>query len=178
MWKLGRLPYGYDHKYIYSEIGFNLKMTDLQAAIGCAQIQKIDKFVKKRKENFNYLKKRFIEEGLDKYFILPQQTQNSDPSWFGFPLTIKNKNIKKQKLLEDLTKQGVENRPIFAGNITKQPYFIDYKIKYRLAEKLINTDKVMKQSFWIGVYPALNKDDMEKVFNIIKNVLKENLNKH
>jgi CDP-6-deoxy-D-xylo-4-hexulose-3-dehydrase len=171
-WKLGDLPYGYDHKYIYSEIGFNLKMTDIQAAIGLAQMRKIPYFVKKRRENFNYLKKRFIEEGLDKYFIMPQETNGSEPCWFGFPLTI-HSDINRTKLLELLNAKGVATRLLFAGNITKQPYFIDNQVRYRTAERLTNTDIIMEKTFWIGVYPALSKEHLEYAIKQLKKAISE-----
>ncbi len=166
-WKLGNLPFGYDHKYIYSEIGFNLKMTDIQAAIGLTQMKKLDGFVKKRRENFDYLKKRFIEEKLDEYFILPKETENSEPCWFGFLLTLK-KGIDRTKLLEYLNSQGVATRLIFAGNITKQPYFIDNKVEYRIHKDLTYTDAIMERTFWIGVYPALEKENLEHTISRIK----------
>ncbi len=165
-WKLGKLPFGYDHKYVYSEAGFNLKMTDIQAAIGIAQMAKIELFVKKRRENFDYLKKRFAEEKLDEQFVLPVATKNSKPSWFGFPLTIKDK-LDRTKLMEALNAKGVATRLIFAGNITKQPYFMDNDIIYRTCGELKNTDRVMEKSFWIGVYPALEKENLEHAVSVI-----------
>ncbi len=171
-WKLGNLPYGYDHKYIYSEIGFNLKMTDIQAAIGLAQMKKLNSFVEKRRENFAYLKKRFIEEKLNEYFILPCETENSEPSWFGFPITIKD-NAKRRQLLGYLNARGVATRLIFAGNITKQPYFVDNNIPHRIHGGLINTDTIMEKTFWIGVYPALEKENLEYAISQIKMAIKE-----
>lgn len=163
-WKLGNLPFGYDHKYIYSHIGYNLKMTDLQAAIGLAQIDKLDYFIKKRKENFNYLYK-----GLKKFedaLILPEATENSEPSWFGFPISIKeDTRIKRKELINYLEKNGISTRLLFGGNITKQPYFINNKIKYRVVGDLKNTDFVMNNSFWVGVYPALNKEHLDYIIN-------------
>ncbi len=169
-WKLGGLPKGYDHKYIYSEIGFNLKMTDIQAAIGFAQIKKLPKFVEKRRENFNYLKNRFIEEGLDQIFVLPHAEAKANPSWFGFPLTIKN-GINREKLLEDLNKHGISTRLLFAGNIIKQPYFTNNKIDYRIFDRLENSDTVMEKTFWIGVYPALEKENLEYSVKTIKKLV-------
>lgn len=165
--KLGNLPFGYDHKYIYSEIGFNLKMTDLQAALGVAQLKKLTEFIEKRKMNFNYLKKRFIEEKLDEVFVLPEATKNSDPSWFGFPLLIKG-HIDRKKLLEKLNAAKIGTRLLFASNLTKQPYFIDNKIKYKVYGKLTNSDLIMNKGFWIGVYPALEKENLEYVVNKFK----------
>ena len=161
-WKLGKLPYGYDHKYIYSEIGYNMKMTDLQAAIGVAQMDKLNYFIKKRKENFRYLYDKLKE--FKDYFILPKPTENSDPSWFGFPLTIKNEKINRRDFMLYLNNKGIGTRVLFGGNITKQPYFINYNIPHRLVSDLKNTDIIMNNTFWIGVYPALNKDHLDYVY--------------
>lgn len=156
-YQLGNLPYGYDHKYIYSSLGYNLKLTDMQAAIGLAQMDKLDGFIKKREGNFSKLYSYF-----KKYkdtFILPKAEENSAPSWFGFPLTIKNDSgFKRQELLNYLTKNKVGTRLLFGGNITKQPYFIDYKMPYRKVGELTNTDIVMKDTFWIGVQPSLTEE--------------------
>lgn len=169
-WKLGKLPYGYDHKYIYSEIGYNLKMTDLQAAIGVAQFKKLDKFNEIRRNNFNYLKTKLMEKGLDEYFILPKPTEKSDPAWFGFPLTIKekyNNSIKRNDLQKYLSDNRIGSRLLFAGNITKQPVFTDYNITYRKLSNLKNTDKIMNDTFWVGIYQALNCNDLDKIVNTI-----------
>ena len=159
-WKLGNLPQGYDHKYTYSEIGYNLKMTDIQAAIGTAQLKKLPGFVEKRRENFGYLKKRFAEEGLDARFLLPKEAPGSEPSWFGFPLTITD-GTDRTNLLKFLDSHGVGNRLLFAGNITKQPYFVDNKPDCRVHGSLSNTDTIMEKTFWIGVYPALEKQNLD-----------------
>lgn len=168
-WKLGDLPLGYDHKYIYSHTGYNLKITDMQAAIACAQIDKLPSFIEARKNNFSYLKSRL--SALDEYLILPEATQNSDPSWFGFPITIRDKDDRiRPKLLEYLERNKIATRLIFAGNITKQPYFKN--IEYRLGSDLENTDMVMNNSFWVGIYPRITNealdyiaDTMERFFN-------------
>jgi len=160
-WKLGNLPEGYDHKYIYSELGYNLKMTDLQASIGAAQMDKLDNFVKKRKENFDYLNKLMKE--FEEHFILPVQTKNSQPAWFGYLITIKNNKINRTELMDYLNNNGIATRLLFAGNITKQPYFINNKINYRTIGNLENTDKIMNCTFWIGIYPALDKKHIEYV---------------
>ncbi len=158
-WQLGNLPYGYDHKYIHSEIGYNLKMTDLQAAIGVAQMDKLPGFIEKRKENFEYLREKFKK--LNDYFILPQATENSEPAWFGFLLTIKNNRLDRTKLLKYLAEQNIGVRLLFGGNITKQPYFINGEIKFRQVSDLKNTDRIMNDTFWIGVYPGINKERMD-----------------
>ena len=147
-------------------------MTDIQAAIGLAQMKKLPYFVKKRRENFNYLKKMFIEEDLDKYFIMPQETKDSEPCWFGFPLTI-HSDINRTKLLELLNAKGVATRLLFAGNITKQPYFIDNQVRYRTAERLTNTDIIMEKTFWIGVYPALSEEHLEHAIKQLKKAISE-----
>lgn len=160
-WKMGALPFGYDHKYIYSEIGFNLKMTDLQAAIGVAQLDKLDGFIKKRRENFSYLLSAL--SGFEDSFIMPKPTDGSNPSWFGFLLTIKDKDIQRRELMEFLAKKGIGTRQLFAGNITKQPYFIDYKIEHRTIGELKNSDRVMEDTFWLGVFPALEERHLDYV---------------
>ncbi len=173
-WKLGNLPRGYDHKYIYSELGYNLKMTDLQAAIGVAQMDKLDPFIKKRKENFDYLYKKLKE--FREYFILPKATKDSDPAWFGFLLTIK-KDIDRHDLLQYLNKKGIATRLLFSGNIIKQPYFVDYDIKYRVIGNLKNTDIIMNKTFWVGIYPGLDKKHLDHVYNTIKDYVKNNVQK-
>lgn len=169
-WKLGDLPFGYDHKYIYSETGFNLKMTDLQASIGCAQIEKLEHFIEKRKSNFTYLYNK-LKEFEDK-LILPKATENSDPSWFGFIITIKDKSIDRTEFLKYLNEKGVATRLLFAGNITKQPYFINNEIEYKQIGDLKNTDIVMNNSFWIGIYPNLSEKHLDYVYEIFKGYLK------
>ena len=155
-WKLGDLPQGYDHKYIYSEIGYNLKITDIQAALGLAQLDKLPRFIQKRKDNFSYLYKSFKK--FDQYFILPKWSKKADPSWFGFLLTIKpGVKFSRGELLRYLNDKKIGTRLLFAGNITKQPYFKNYKISYKMAGDLKNTDIIMNQTFWIGVYPGLSR---------------------
>lgn len=172
-WQLGELPRGYDHKYIYSEIGYNLKITDIQAALGLAQFDKLPKFIQKRKENFNYLYQAFKKIGGD--FILPVWNKKTNPSWFGFLLTIKNTaNFKKNDLLKFLNDRKIGTRLLFAGNAIRQPYFKNYKIKYRVSGELKNTDKIMNDSFWVGVYPGLN----QKMLDYIIKSFKEFLEKH
>jgi len=163
-WKLGDLPYGYDHKYIYSHLGYNLKTTDFQAAIGLSQLKKLPRFVEKRKENFRLLYEGFKKEGLDKYFILPKWLSESDVSWFGFPLTIKDKaGFDRKDLIEYLEKNGVGTRLLFAGNIIRQPAFTNSDVVYRVVGNLKNTDKIMMDTFWIGVWPGINKENVEYI---------------
>src|SRR3989344_870873 len=154
-WKLGTLPEGYDHKYIYSRAGYNLKWTDLQAAIALAQLDKLPDFIIKRKRNF-----ALLQAGLQKYsayLILPKPTENSDPAWFGFPITIKPESgINRKDLVAFLEQHQISTRLMFAGNITKQPYFKD--INYKVVGTLQNSDIIMTNTFWIGVYPGITEE--------------------
>lgn len=163
-WHLGNLPKGYDHKYTYTHMGYNLKITDMQAACGLAQLSKIEKFVKKRLDNYNYLYELF--SNLKNYFVLPEKTKNSEPSWFGFLLTIKDRKLKRNDLLEFLEKRKIGTRLLFAGNVTKQPYMINKK--YVIYKDLKNTDKIMNDSFWVGVYPGLEKEHLDYIYVSIK----------
>ena len=168
-WKLGDLPEGYDHKYIYSHIGFNLKVTDTQAAIGLSQLAKADAFVAKRRQNHKTLYELF--KPLEDYFILPEATENSNPSWFGFMLTIRDpKKIDRNKLVQHLEKNKIGTRLFFGGNMIKQPAYIN--IEKRIVGTLNNSDKVMNDSFWIGVWPGLNNEHLQYVFKSIKKYLK------
>jgi len=171
-WKLGDLPYGYDHKYTYSELGYNLKNTDLNVAIGIAQIEKLPKFITQRKNNF-----KSLLDGLKKYeeyFYLPQAQEHSDPSWFGFIITLKeNCPFTRLELIDYLNKHQISTRLLFAGNIIKQPYFIDRKIEYRLADILKNTDLIMNNTFWIGVYPGITKRMIQKVLGAFNLFVKD-----
>jgi CDP-4-dehydro-6-deoxyglucose reductase, E1 len=154
--KFGDLPVGYDHKYVYSEIGFNLKMTDIQAAIGCAQIDKLPEFCNVRRQNFRKWHKVFSK--YEKYFILPEPTFKSDPSWFAFIVTLKSGcPFTRDEITRFLNEKLIETRNLFAGNITKQPAFLDKK--WRIAESLENTDYIMNNTFFLGTYPGL-KDEM------------------
>lgn len=161
-WQLGDLPKGYDHKYIYSHIGYNLKVTDMQAAIGVEQLKKLPGFIDKRKENF-----RFLYEGLKKFetvLLLPRPSLNSDPSWFGFPIFVKeNSPFSRDEIVHYLEKQKIATRMLFGGNMIKQPAYSE--IKYRISGTLENTDLVMKNLFWIGVYPGLEREMLEYILN-------------
>lgn len=162
-WQLGELPEGYDHKYIYSHIGYNLKMTDMQAAVGVAQLQKLPGFIEARKRNW-----QLLYDGLkpyEEFFILPQATPNSDPSWFGFLLTVRpDAPFGRNKLIQFLETNLVATRLLFSGNITRQPAY--QNLNYRVVGDLTNTDTVMNQTFWIGVYPRITPDMIEYVLSI------------
>ena len=165
-WKLGNLPQGYDHKYTYSELGYNLKMTDLQAAIGVAQMDRLPEFIAKRKENFKYLNAQLKE--FESYFILPKISPLSDPSWFGYLLTDKDNKLNRNDLLKFLNDNGIATRLLFGGNIIRQPYFVDRKIKYRQIGELENSDIIMNETFWIGVYPMLEKKHIDYMISKIR----------
>ena len=157
-WKLGDLPLGYDHKYTYSHLGYNLKITDMQAACGLAQLDKAPQFIQARKDNFAFLKERLKDS--KEFVSLPEATEHSDPSWFGFPITLKeNCPVTRLDLLTYLDQNKVGTRLLFAGNLTRQPYMI--RANYRISGDLTNTDNVMNNTFWIGVQPALTREMLE-----------------
>ncbi|MCF8186922.1 MAG: lipopolysaccharide biosynthesis protein RfbH [Sulfuritalea sp.] len=154
-WKLGNLPEGYDHKYTYSHLGYNLKITDMQAACGLAQMDKLDGFVQARKDNFAYLRNRLAS--CEEFLILPEATPNSDPSWFGFLMTIRPEaDVRRVDLINYLDQNKIGTRLLFAGNLTRQPYMLGRN--FRISGDLNNTDLVMNNSFWVGVYPGLSEE--------------------
>ncbi|MHB8981051.1 lipopolysaccharide biosynthesis protein RfbH [Thiobacillus sp.] len=154
-WKLGNLPEGYDHKYTYSHLGYNLKITDMQAACGLAQLDKAPAFIQKRKQNFAYLRGQLAS--CEEFLILPEATPNSDPSWFGFPITIKeDAPVNRIDLLRYLDQNKIGTRLLFAGNLIRQPYMIGRN--FRVSGQLTNTDIVMNNTFWIGIQPALTEE--------------------
>lgn len=156
--QLGSLPQGYDHKYTYSHLGYNLKITDMQAACGLAQLQKAPQFIQARKDNFAFLKERL--KACEEFLHLPQATEHADPSWFGFPITLKeNCPVSRLELLNYLDQNKIGTRLLFAGNLTRQPYMVG--ANYRVSGDLTNTDNVMNNTFWIGVQPALSREMME-----------------
>ena len=162
-WQLGDLPKGYDHKYIYSHIGYNLKATDMQAALGLSQLKKLDRFVSARKQNFATLS-RLLGDIPD--FIMPEATANSDPSWFGFPLTIRpDSSIARTELLKHLDKHKIGTRLLFAGNLLKQPAYRN--IDHRVIGDLRNSDLVMTNTFWLGVYPGLSEEMLTYVSEVV-----------
>lgn len=156
--QLGTLPQGYDHKYTYSHLGYNLKITDMQAACGLAQLEHLPEFIDKRKQNFTYLKKRLVS--CTDYIILPEATKNSDPSWFGFPITLKESvKFTRIDLIDYLDRHKIGTRLLFAGNLTHQPYMTDRS--YFFEGELTNTDTIMNNTFWVGVYPGLTENMLE-----------------
>ena len=158
--QFGGLPHGYDHKYVYSHLGYNLKITDMQAACGLGQLEKANEFIAARRENFNFLRSRL--SGLSDFLDFVKPTPNSEPSWFGFPVSLKDgSDFSREDLLRYLDQNKIGTRLLFAGNLTKQPYFKN--INYRVAGSLDNTDRTMKQTFWLGVQPALTEVHLEYV---------------
>lgn len=158
--KHGDLPFGYDHKYVYSHLGYNLKISDMQAACGLAQLGKLDFFIAKRRENYAYLRSRLAT--LTDYLELPEPTPNSNPSWFGFPLSLKPEaGVTRVELTKYLDSHKIGSRLLFAGNLLKQPYFKD--VHYRVVGDLVNTDITMNQTFWLGVQPTLTKEHLDFV---------------
>lgn len=163
----GELPRGYDHKYVYSHFGYNLKATDMQAAIGCAQIKKVPEFTKKRRNNFLRLYNA-LEKVSDK-LILPQASENSKPSWFGFLITCRE-GIDRSALVMQLEEQGIQTRMLFAGNLVKHPCFDDIRgdlSRYRVIGELTNTERVMQDTFWIGVYPGMTDEKIDYMADTI-----------
>jgi len=164
-WQLGNLPFGYDHKYTYSHIGYNMKITDMQAACGVAQLTKLDNFINLRKRNFKFLYENL--KILEEFLILPEPELNSDPSWFGFPLSLKiNKKFNRNDIIKYLNEKKIGTRLLFAGNVIKQPYMKD--LNFRVSGDLKNTDFVMENTFWIGLYPGLTLQHLEYVVSKLK----------
>lgn len=164
-WQQGSLPFGYDHKYIYSHIGYNLKLTDMQAAVGVAQLKKLPYFIETRKRNWRYLYDGL--KPLEQFFILPEPTPRSDPSWFGFLLTIRpDAPFTRNELIAYLEEHQVATRLLFSGNLTRQPAY--QGVEYRVVGDLTNTDLVMNQTFWIGVYPYLTQEMMDYTLQVFK----------
>jgi len=158
--QLGSLPQGYDHKYTYSHLGYNLKISDMQAACGLAQLKRLPEFIKKRNSNFSYLSNRLST--LTDFIELTMPTENSTPSWFGFPITVKSDSgVNRVDLTKYLDQNKIGTRLLFAGNLTKQPYFSD--IEYRIVGDLINTDITMNQTLWLGIYPGLGEAQLDYI---------------
>ena len=163
----GELPRGYDHKYVYSHFGYNLKVTDLQASIGCAQLEKFPQFVERRKENFKRLRAA-LSPAEDK-LILPEPCENADPSWFGFLLTCRE-GVSREKLVRFIEQKGVQTRMLFAGNLTKHPCFDELRESgegYRIVGELRETDRIMRDTFWVGVYPGMTPEMIDYMASVI-----------
>jgi CDP-6-deoxy-D-xylo-4-hexulose-3-dehydrase len=168
--QFGELPLGYDHKYVYSHFGYNLKVTDMQAAIGCAQLEKLPGFIEARQRNWQYLKDNLKD--MDKYLILPEATENSSPSWFGFMMTVKkDAPFTRDQLVRHLEENKIQTRMLFAGNLTKHPCFdemLNSGKGFRISGELINTDLIMNNSFWVGVYPGMVNIKLNEIIRHIK----------
>ena len=185
--QFGKLPFGYDHKYVYSHVGYNMKITDWQAAIGCAQLEKVDKFIETRRKNFAHLYKKLSD--LTDYLMLTEVDKNADPSWFGFLITVKDDvGFTKQELVEYLENNGIGTRQLFAGNILRQPMFVENDILIRINDSdllhsnnltednykmLPNTDFIMNHTFWVGTFPALGEKEIDKISKVIHDFIKE-----
>ena len=160
----------YDHKFVFSHVGYNLKMTDMQAALGLSQLSRIEDFIKKRKSNFYYAEKKFKENGLENYFHLPSYNKKADPSWYGFLITIKdNSRFSRNDLVQHLNNKKILTRLLFAGNLTKQPGYMNKK--HRIIGDLKNTDKLMNDAFWFGVWPGLDEIHIDYIIDNIKNYI-------
>jgi CDP-6-deoxy-D-xylo-4-hexulose-3-dehydrase len=173
-YQLGELPYGYDHKYTFSHFGYNLKLTDMQAAIGCAQLAKLPQFINARHKNWQMLYEGVGD--LEEWFILPEPTANSQPCWFGFPLTVReNKEFSRNDIVRHLEEKNIQTRMLFAGNILRHPCFNEMRKSgkgYRMIGELKTTDFVMMRTFWIGVYPGLNKKMVDFMIDTIIKFIK------
>ena len=164
----GELPLGYDHKYVYSHFGYNLKATDMQAAIGCAQLKKLPEFIELRRQHFMLLKERLEE--VENKLILPEACENSRPSWFGFAITCRE-GINRNRIVQDMENNNIQTRMLFAGNLLKHPCFsemIKLKEGYRVVGDLKMTERIMNDTFWIGVYPGMTEDMIDYMVQIIK----------
>lgn len=164
----GELPLGYDHKYVYSHFGYNLKATEMQAAIGCAQLEKFPGFVARRRHNFDRLMEGL--KGTEEQFILPVPCENSTPSWFGFLITCRE-GVDRNQVVQYIESKGVQTRMLFAGNLTKHPCFDEMREKgtgYRISGSLENTDRIMKDTFWVGLYPGMTDDKIDYMAKVIR----------
>jgi CDP-6-deoxy-D-xylo-4-hexulose-3-dehydrase len=159
-WQLGELPCGYDHKYTYSHIGYNLKLTDMQAAVGVAQLEKLEGFIQARRANFDRLREGL--RGLEEFFVLPEATPGAEPSWFGFPIAVRTgAPFSRNQVIHELEKRKIATRLLFGGNLVRQPAYRD--VAHRVAAPLANTDFIMNQVFWIGVYPGITAAMMDYI---------------
>lgn len=169
-WQLGTLPFGYDHKYTYTHVGYNLKMTDMQAAVGVAQLEKLSEFVEKRRQNYEFLWQGLAD--LQDVLILPQATPNSEPSWFGFLLSVRETaSFARNELVQHLEEKRIGTRLLFGGNLVRQPAYEG--LDYRVVGDLENTDFVMERSFWIGLYPGLTEAMLDYVVEVLHNFCRQ-----
>jgi CDP-6-deoxy-D-xylo-4-hexulose-3-dehydrase len=167
-WRLGDLPEGYDHKYIYSHIGYNLKISDMQAAVGVSQLQKLPHFIERRNENFAYLST--LLKSCEEFLILPRATPGATPSWFGFPITVKpSSKISRKEMVKFLESRKIGTRLLFAGNLIRQPLYKE--VEKRIIGDLKNTDIIMNDTFWVGVFPRLEKNHLDYIAQTIKEAL-------
>lgn len=157
-WQLGELPYGYDHKYIYSHVGYNLKLTDMQSAVGVSQLKKLDKFIEIRRKNYAYLRSKM--EAFEDYLVLPEATPNSKPSWFGFPITVKeDAPFTRNELVGKFESNKIATRLLFGGNLLRQPAYKN--VEFRIVGETTSADRVMNQTLWVGVYPGLGEPQFD-----------------
>jgi CDP-6-deoxy-D-xylo-4-hexulose-3-dehydrase len=164
-WQLGELPHGYDHKYTYSHIGYNLKLTDMQAAVGVAQLQKLDGFIETRRRNARALYEGL--RGMEEFFVLPEATPGSDPSWFGFPIGVrKGAPFSRNRVVAHLEARKIATRLLFGGNLTRQPAY--QGAAHRVVGDLANTDFVMDRVFWVGVYPGITESMVEYILDAFR----------
>jgi CDP-6-deoxy-D-xylo-4-hexulose-3-dehydrase len=164
-WKLGDLPEGYDHKYTYSNLGYNLKITDMQAAVGLEQLNRLPHFIETRKANFSHLRNRLSH--LEEFLILPTSTPKSDPAWFAFPITLRDEApFNRADLIKYLERHQICTRLLFAGNLIRQPYFKG--MHYRVHGSLTKTDQVMNNTFWVGIYPGLTETMLDFIADKIQ----------
>lgn len=173
--QFGKLPKGYDHKYVYSHFGYNLKATDMQASIGVAQLEKFPGFAERRRENYKKLRELLQKGGAEKKLILPEKEKHSDPSWFGFLMTVRD-GVDREKIVRAIEKNGVQTRMLFAGNLTMHPCFDEMREKgegYRIVGELTNTDRIMRDSFWVGLYPGMTDEKLKAMADIILKALNE-----
>lgn len=171
-WRLGDLPKGYDHKYTYSHVGYNLKVSDMQAAVGVSQLRKLDRFIVRRNHNFAELTRLLTERGLDEYYQLPEPTPGTEPSWFGYLLTIRDgTGLDRNLLTRTLEERRVGTRLLFAGNLTKQPAFQD--VPFRVVGGLAHTDKIMRDAFWLGVWPGIDAPRLDYMVDTLDQLTRQ-----
>lgn len=171
--QFGTLPAGYDHKYVYAHLGYNLKATDMQAAVGVAQLDKLEYFTARRRENWTWLRERLAP--LEKYLLLPEKEPGTNPSWFGFLITVREDSpVSRDELVAHLEANKIQTRPLFAGNLTRHPCFRDLEEgrDYRIAGTLANTDRIMNHSFWLGVYPGMERAMLDEIIKRVQECLK------